>query len=383
MNITRQRPQGYQVRRRRSPSIFEEMAQYGAKLAENGTKTGNGEPPVIDLGKWYAGASAANVDSDDVAAYLDRMYGSLYGGKGNPEVSFKGLSGDLAEAVYTGWSDWAAKNKLYGWGEEEGEGNRDVTPIKTAKTEEVFTSDDPFDPRFDDGFYGDGPSLIKRKPAASTPAATPVKAQPKEEPGYIDMLYNWFFGEEEEEPTQEKKLSHPTPVADRTPVAENNTNLLRTISAQDIADLANKRVGSNAVLSFEDLMSQIAYGESGNKNIFQNALDLNPAARAQGYYQMEAEARKAANNYAAALARALGKEFTPYTEEQLSDITKLPREDQDLLAYAYMYGPENVKTADVLTGKVDVPQFWMQNWNKGQVDRSQEFGQRISDWPGR
>lgn len=156
------------------------------------------------------------------------------------------------------------------------------------------------------------------------------------------------------------------------------------ITASDIAALADARAGDGAVMSFEDLMGQIAYGESRNQNIFQDAPKLRQSRRAQGEYQMEAGAREAANNYAAALAKGTGKDFNPFTEEQLSDIVNnLSKDERDLLAYSYIYGPEDVKTSDVLTGRVDVPEFWMQNWNKGRKDRSQEFGDRIADYPGR
>mgnify|MGYP006879373689 CR=1 FL=1 len=53
------------------------------------------------------------------------------------------------------------------------------------------------------------------------------------------------------------------------------------------------------------------------------------------------------------------------------------------MAYSYTYGPEDVKTADVLTGKVDVPEFWFENWNKGRIDRTDEARERLKDYPGR
>ena len=156
------------------------------------------------------------------------------------------------------------------------------------------------------------------------------------------------------------------------------------ITASDIASLADARAGEDAVMGFDDLMSQIAYGESRNRNIYQDAPKLRQSRKAQGEYQMEAAAREEANNHLAAIAKATGKDFVPFTDEQLSDIVNnLSKEQRDLLAYAYMYGPEDVKTADVLTGRVDVPEFWMQNWNKGRVDRSREFGERLKDYPGR
>lgn len=156
------------------------------------------------------------------------------------------------------------------------------------------------------------------------------------------------------------------------------------ITASDIAALANSRAGEDAVMGFDDLMSQIAYGESRNQNIYQDAPKLRQSRKAQGEYQMEAAARKEANNHLAAIARATGKDFVPFTDEQLSDIVNnLSKDQRDMLAYAYMYGPEDVKTADVLTGRVNVPEFWMQNWNKGLVDRSKEFGERLKGYPGR
>jgi hypothetical protein len=156
------------------------------------------------------------------------------------------------------------------------------------------------------------------------------------------------------------------------------------LTASDIAALANERAGDDAIMSFEDLMSQIAYGESRNRNIVQDAPLLRESRRAQGPYQMERAARDEANNHARAISKALGKDFIPFTDEQLSDIVnKLTKEERDLLAYAYMYGPEEVKTADALTGKVGVPEFWMQNWNKGTKDRTEEFRERLKDYPGR
>ena len=99
---------------------------------------------------------------------------------------------------------------------------------------------------------------------------------------------------------------------------------------------------------------------------------------------MEHAARLAANNYAQAIAKATGKDFVPFTEEQLSDIVNnLNKDQRDLLAYSYTYGPEDVKTADVLTGKVDVPEFWFENWNKGRIDRTDEARERLKDYPGR
>lgn len=156
------------------------------------------------------------------------------------------------------------------------------------------------------------------------------------------------------------------------------------LTASDIAALADARAGEDAIMGFDDLMSQIAYGESRNRNIYQDAPRLRQSRKAQGEYQMEAAAREEANNHLAAIARATGKDFVPFTEDQLSDIVNnLSKDQRDMLAYAYMYGPEDVKTADVLTGRVGVPQFWMQNWNKGRVDRSEEFGKRLKDYPGR
>lgn len=156
------------------------------------------------------------------------------------------------------------------------------------------------------------------------------------------------------------------------------------LTASDIAALADARAGDDAVMTFDDLMSQIAYGESRNRNIYQDAPKLRQSRKAQGEYQMEAAAREEANNHLAAIAKATGKDFVPFTDEQLSDIVNnLSKEQRDLLAYAYMYGPEDVKTADVLTGRVNVPEFWMQNWNKGEIDRTEEFGERLKDYPGR
>ena len=155
------------------------------------------------------------------------------------------------------------------------------------------------------------------------------------------------------------------------------------ITAADIAALADQRAGDGAIMSFDDLMAQIAFGESGNKNIFQDAPRLRQSKKAQGEYQMEAAARQDANNYAAALAKGMGKDFVPFTDEQLSDIVNnLTADERALLAYSYMYGPERVKTADVLTGQVGVPEFWMQNWNKGTTDRTEEFRKRLKNFPG-
>ena len=156
------------------------------------------------------------------------------------------------------------------------------------------------------------------------------------------------------------------------------------ITASDIAALADANAGEDAIMSLDHYMDLQAWGESRNQNIFQDAPKLMQRRKAQGEHQMEEEARKAANNYAVALAKGTGKDFNPFTDEQLSDIVNnLSKDERDLLAYAYIYGPEDVKTSDVLTGKVSVPQFWFDNWNKGLVDRSKEFGERIADYPGR
>ena len=151
------------------------------------------------------------------------------------------------------------------------------------------------------------------------------------------------------------------------------------ITASDIAALADGRVPEGeAVMTFDDLMSQFAWVESRNQNIYQEG------GPAQAEYQMEHAARLAANNYAQAIAKATGKDFVPFTEEQLSDIVNnLNKDQRDLLAYSYTYGPEDVKTADVLTGKVDVPEFWFENWNKGRIDRTDEARERLKDYPGR
>lgn len=146
------------------------------------------------------------------------------------------------------------------------------------------------------------------------------------------------------------------------------------ITAEDIAQLADEKAGPNAKYTFDEVMNIFAVGESGNKNVYQEG------GPAQGEWQMELAARQDAANYVNALAEGLGLDSPSYSEEDLRDITKLPYEDRRLLAYAYMYGPEKVPTKDVLTGKTPVPQFWMKHWNKGQVDRSQEFGDRVSDY---
>lgn len=146
------------------------------------------------------------------------------------------------------------------------------------------------------------------------------------------------------------------------------------ITADDIARLADEKAGPNAKYTFDEVMNIFAQGESGNKNVHQKG------GPAQGEWQMELAARKDAAKYASDLAAGLGLDAPRYSEEDLSDITKLPYEDRKLLAYAYMYGPKSVPTKDVLTGKTPVPQFWMKHWNKGAVDRSKEFGERVSDY---
>lgn len=146
------------------------------------------------------------------------------------------------------------------------------------------------------------------------------------------------------------------------------------ITAQDIARLADEGAGPNAKYTFDEFMNILAQGESGNKNVYQKG------GPAQGEWQMEMAARQDAANYARDLAAGLGMDAPRYSREDLKDITKLPEEDRRLLAYAYMYGPESVPTRDVLTGKTPIPQFWMKHWNKGEVDRSKEFGERISDY---
>lgn len=146
------------------------------------------------------------------------------------------------------------------------------------------------------------------------------------------------------------------------------------ITAGDIARLADEKAGPSAKYSFDEFMNVLAQGESGNKNVYQEG------GPAQGEWQMELAARQDAANYARDLAAGLGLDAPRYSKEDLEDITKLPYEDRKLLAYSYMYGPESVPTRDVLTGKTPVPQFWMKHWNKGEVDRSQEFGERVSDY---
>ena len=146
------------------------------------------------------------------------------------------------------------------------------------------------------------------------------------------------------------------------------------ITAQDIARLADEGAGPNAKYTFDEFMNILAQGESGNKNIHQKG------GPAQGEWQMELAARQDAAKYIRDLAAGLGLNAPSYSNEDLKDITKLPEEDRRLLAYAYMYGPKSVPTKDALTGKTPIPEFWMKHWNKGQVDRSQEFGTRISDY---
>jgi len=146
------------------------------------------------------------------------------------------------------------------------------------------------------------------------------------------------------------------------------------ITAQDVARLADERAGNNAKYTFDEFMNILAQGESENKNVYQKG------GPAQGEWQMEFAARQDAANYVRDLAEGLGLDAPSYSDEDLKDITKLPYEDRRLLAYAYMYGPESVPTRDVLTGKTPIPKFWMKHWNKGEVDRSQEFGERVSDY---
>jgi len=146
------------------------------------------------------------------------------------------------------------------------------------------------------------------------------------------------------------------------------------ITAEDIARLADEKAGPNAKYKFDEVMDIFAQGESGNKNVYQEG------GPAQGEWQMELAARQDAANYIRDLAAGLGLDAPRYSKEDLEDITKLPYEDRKLLAYAYLYGPERVPTKDVLTGKSSVPEFWMKYWNKGDVDRTEEFGTRVSDY---
>jgi len=146
------------------------------------------------------------------------------------------------------------------------------------------------------------------------------------------------------------------------------------ITAEDIARLADEKAGPNAKYKFDEVMDIFAQGESGNKNVYQKG------GPAQGEWQMELAARQDAAKYARDIASALGVDAPRYSKEDLEDITKLPYEDRKLLAYAYLYGPERVPTRDVLTGKSSVPEFWMKYWNKGDVDRTEEFGKRVSDY---
>ena len=105
------------------------------------------------------------------------------------------------------------------------------------------------------------------------------------------------------------------------------------LTASDIAALADTRAGDDAVMGFDDLMSQIAYGESRNRNIVQDAPLLRASKRAQGPYQMERAARDEANNHARAIAKSLGKDFVSFTDEQLSDIVNnLTKEERDSYA---------------------------------------------------
>lgn len=145
------------------------------------------------------------------------------------------------------------------------------------------------------------------------------------------------------------------------------------ITADDIARLADEKAGPNAKYMFDEVMDIFAQGESGKKNIYQEG------GPAQGEWQMELAARQDAAKYARDIASALELDAPRYSKKDLEDITKLPYEDRKLLAYAYLYGPEKVPTKDVLTGKTSIPKFWMKNWNKGPVDRTQEFGERVKD----
>lgn len=156
------------------------------------------------------------------------------------------------------------------------------------------------------------------------------------------------------------------------------------ITADDIARLADEKAGPNATHSFYDLMGGTYWVESKNKNIEQDAPLLSKRSRANMEGQLEPGAIKAANNYAAALANATGKDWDGLTESEFNNPLTIPKWKRDVLSFAYMYGPEGTPTSKYLKGDVPFGEFWSEYWNRtGDSDRAAEVQKRFDKtYPG-
>ena len=157
-----------------------------------------------------------------------------------------------------------------------------------------------------------------------------------------------------------------------------------SISAKDIAQLADEKAGPNATRSFYDLMGSTYWIESRNRNIEQDAPQLNKRSRANMEGQLEPGAIKAANNYATAIAKAIGKDWEGLSESEIENPLTIPKEKRDVLSFAYMYGPEGTPTSKYLRGEVPFGEFWSKHWNRtGSPTRAAEAQRRLdATYPG-
>ena len=157
-----------------------------------------------------------------------------------------------------------------------------------------------------------------------------------------------------------------------------------SISAKDIAQLADEKAGPDAKYSFYDLMGSTYWIESRNRNIEQDAPQLNKRSRANMEGQLEPGAIKAANNYAGAIAKAIGKDWEGLTESEIENPLTIPKKKRDVLAFAYMYGPEGTPTSQYLRGEVPFGEFWSKHWNRtGSPTRAAEAQRRLdATYPG-
>tara|TARA_A100001391_G_scaffold198890_1_gene181108 strand:- start:12325 stop:15204 length:2880 start_codon:yes stop_codon:yes gene_type:complete len=157
-----------------------------------------------------------------------------------------------------------------------------------------------------------------------------------------------------------------------------------SISAKDIAQLADEKAGPDAKYSFYDLMGSTYWIESRNRNIEQDAPQLNKRSRANMEGQLEPGAIKAANNYANAIAKAIGKDWEGLTKSEIENPLTIPKEKRDVLSFAYMYGPEGTPTSQYLRGEVPFGEFWSKHWNRtGSPTRAAEAQRRLdATYPG-
>jgi len=157
-----------------------------------------------------------------------------------------------------------------------------------------------------------------------------------------------------------------------------------SITAKDIAQLADEKAGPNAKYSFYDLMGSTYWIESRNRNIEQDAPQLNKRSRANMEGQLEPGAIKAANNYADAISKAIGKDWEGLTESEIKNPLTIPKEKRDVLSFAYMYGPEGTPTSKYLRGEVPFGEFWSKHWNRtGSPTRAAEAQKRLdATYPG-